>query len=110
MLATSAVNTSVPDELKKWREENLKNGLLSQEAVDAFSLILENSLPQVIVSTQDLQAAIHQSNNFLSLNSLTPKPENNSQVSATRHPRNIQENNYVTPRDSVEETSAYIWL
>lgn len=104
-----AVNTTVPDELKKWREENLKNGLLSQEAVDAFSLILENSLPQVIVSTQDLQAAIHQSNNFLSSNSLTPKSDNNSQVSATRHPRNLQENTYVAPRDSIEQSIANIW-
>ena len=104
-----AVNTTVPDELKKWHEENLRNGLLSQEAVDAFSLILENSLPQVIVSTQDLQAAIYQSNNFLSSNSLTPKSENNSQVSATRHPRNLQENTYVAPRDSIEQSIANIW-
>lgn len=104
-----AVNTTVPDELKKWREENLKNGLLSKEAVDAFSLILENSLPQVIVSTQDLQAVTHQSNNFLSSNSLTPKSENNPQVSATRHPRNLQENTYVAPRDSIEESIANIW-
>jgi acyl transferase domain-containing protein/acyl carrier protein len=104
-----AVNTTVTDELKKWREENLKNGLLSQEAVDAFSLILENSLPQVIVSTQDLQAAIYQSNNFLSSNSLTPKSDNNSQVSATRHPRNLQENTYVAPRDSIEQSIANIW-
>jgi len=104
-----AVNTTVPDELKKWREENLKNGLLSQEAVDAFSLILENSLPQVIVSTQALQAAIHQSNNFLSSNSLTPKSETNPQISAIRHPRNLQENTYVAPRNRIEESIANIW-
>lgn len=104
-----AVNTTVPEELKKWREENLKNGLLSKEAVDAFSIILENSLPQVIVSTQDLQAVIHQSNNFLSFNSLASKSENYLQMSATRHPRNLLENTYVAPRNQIEQSIANIW-
>jgi len=104
-----AVNTAVPNELKKLREESLKNGLLSIEAVDAFSRILENSLPQVIVSTQDLQAVINQSNNFLTSSSLIKKLDNSQQLSATRHPRTLQENTYVAPRNQIEENIANIW-
>ncbi|MBN3951428.1 MAG: SDR family NAD(P)-dependent oxidoreductase [Nostoc sp. NMS7] len=104
-----AVNTTVPDELKKWREENVKNGLLSVEAVDAFSRILENSLSQVVVSTQDLQAVIDETNNFLVSSSLSQQSENNRQLSATRHPRPLQGNTYVAPRNQIEQKIVDIW-
>ncbi|MGI8500286.1 MAG: phosphopantetheine-binding protein, partial [Hassallia sp.] len=104
-----AVNTTVPDEMQNWREESLKNAILPVEGVDIFSRILANSLPQVIVSTQDLQAAIEQLNRLILSLSFAQKPVNSCQVSASRHSRTLQENTYIAPRNQIEETIANIW-
>ncbi|MFE1744006.1 SDR family NAD(P)-dependent oxidoreductase [Coleofasciculus sp. H7-2] len=104
-----AVNTAVPEQLKKWREESLKNGLLPAEAVDILSRILENSLPQVIISTQDLSDIIEQSSNFTSSSYPAQKLDNFSQLSTTRHPRHLQANAYVAPRNQIEQGIANIW-
>jgi acyl transferase domain-containing protein/acyl carrier protein len=104
-----AVNTNVPNEIKTWRETSLKNAILPTEGVDAFSRILANSLSQVIVSTQDLQAGIEQLNQLVLSLSIAQKPVNSSQVSASRHSRTLQENTYVAPRNEIEQTIANIW-
>jgi acyl transferase domain-containing protein/acyl carrier protein len=104
-----AVNTSVPDEIKNWRNESLKNAILPAEGIDAFSRILPNSLPQVIVSTQDLQAGIEQLNQLILSLSFAQKPVNSCQVSASRHSRTLQENTYVAPSNEIEQTIANIW-
>jgi acyl transferase domain-containing protein/acyl carrier protein len=104
-----AVNTAVPEKLKQWREESLKNGLLPAEAVDVLSRVLENSLPQVIISTQDLSDAIEQNNNFNSSISVVQESDKSSQVSTTRHPRPLQVNVYVAPRNEIEQGIANIW-
>jgi acyl transferase domain-containing protein/acyl carrier protein len=104
-----AVNTVIPDELKDWREETLKNGILPTEAVDAFSRILGNSIPQILVSTQELQAVIEQSNQLLSSYALKPKLGTDTQLSNTRHLRTIQDNTYIAPRNQIEENIANIW-
>ncbi|MBW4428175.1 MAG: SDR family NAD(P)-dependent oxidoreductase [Nostoc desertorum CM1-VF14] len=104
-----AVNTSVPDEIKNWREESLKNAILPAEGADCFSWILATSLPQVIVSTQDLQVGIEQLNQLALSLSLAQKPVNSCQVSASRHSRTLQENTYVAPSNEIEQTIANIW-
>jgi acyl transferase domain-containing protein len=104
-----AVNTSVPDEIKNWREKSLKNAILPVEGADCFSRILANSLPQVIVSTQDLQVEIEQLNQLALSLSLAQKPVTSCQVSASRHSRTLQENTYVTPSNEIEQTIANIW-
>ncbi|NEU77740.1 type I polyketide synthase [Nostoc sp. UIC 10630] len=104
-----AVNTSVPDEIKNWREESLKNAILPVEGADCFRRILATSLPQVIVSTQDLQVGIEQINQLALSLSLAQKPVNSCQVSASRHSRTLQENTYIAPSNEIEETIANIW-
>ncbi len=104
-----AVNTTVPNQLKKWREESLKNAILSAEGVDAFSRIVANCLPQIVVSTQDLQVKIEEINQLIVSQSFAQKPVNSSQVSATRHSRTRQKNTYVAPRNQIEENIANIW-
>ncbi|WP_242053734.1 type I polyketide synthase [Nostoc sp. FACHB-888] len=104
-----AVNTSVPDEIKSWREESLKNAILPVEGADCFSRILATSLPQVIVSTQDLQVGIEQLNQLALSLSLAQKPVNSYQVSASRHSRTLQENTYVAPSNEIEQTITNIW-
>jgi acyl transferase domain-containing protein/acyl carrier protein len=108
-----AVNTNVPNEIKNWREETLKNAILPTEGIDVFSRILANSLPQVlpqvIVSTQDLQTGIGQLNQLIVSLSIAQKPANTVQVSASRHSRTLQENTYVAPRNEIEQTIVNIW-
>jgi acyl transferase domain-containing protein/acyl carrier protein len=104
-----AVNTNVPDAIKSWRAESLKNAILPAEGVDIFSRILSKSLPQVIVSTQDLQAQIEQINQLVLSLSFAQNSVNYSQVSATRHSRTLQENTYIAPRNPIEETIVNIW-
>ncbi|MBD2335851.1 SDR family NAD(P)-dependent oxidoreductase [Calothrix sp. FACHB-156] len=104
-----AVNTNVPDELKNWRKETLKNAILPIEGVNAFSRILANSLPQVIVSTQDLQAGIGKLKQLILSLSFAQKPVNSCQFPASRHARTLQENTYVAPRNEIEQTIANIW-
>ncbi|MFQ4145486.1 type I polyketide synthase [Chlorogloeopsis sp. ULAP02] len=104
-----AVNTNVPNKIKNWREESLKNAISPGEGVEAFSRILANSLPQVIVSTQDLQAGIEQLNQLNLSLSFAEKPVNAGQVSASRHSRTLEENTYVAPRNEIEQTIANIW-
>jgi acyl transferase domain-containing protein/acyl carrier protein len=104
-----AVNTTVPDAIKNWRDESLKNAILPAEGVDVFSRILANSLPQVIVSTQDLQAGIQQLNRIVLSSYFAQKPVNFIQEFASRHSRILQENTYVAPRNEIEKTIANIW-
>lgn len=104
-----AVNTIVPDELKKWREESLKNAILPAEGVDAFSRILANSLPQILVSTQDLQTGIEQINQLGLPQKFAQKSVKSRQVSATRHTRTLQASTYIAPRNQTEEIIANIW-
>ncbi|HYW19655.1 MAG TPA: SDR family NAD(P)-dependent oxidoreductase [Nodularia sp. (in: cyanobacteria)] len=104
-----AVNTTVPNEIKNWRERTLKNAILPVEGSDVFSRILANSLPQVIVSTQDLQAGIEQINQLVLSLSFPQKTINSHQASASRDSRTLQENTYVAPGNEIEQTIANIW-
>jgi acyl carrier protein len=70
---------------------------------------LANSLPQVIVSTQDLQAGIEQLNRLILSLPVAHKSVNSCQVSVSRHSRTLQESTYVAPRNQIEETIANIW-
>lgn len=106
-----AVETAIPDQFKQKHEESLKTGILPQEGADAFSRILQSGLPQIIVSTQELQTAIAQNYSFKSLEELvfladTLAPTDFSQPT---HPRPNLRNAYVAPRNQVEQTVANIW-
>lgn len=51
-----AVNTNLPADMEFSRRESLKFAIASGEGADAFDRILSSSLPQVVVSPQDLSA------------------------------------------------------
>ncbi|MBC1236342.1 MULTISPECIES: type I polyketide synthase [Nostoc] len=101
-----AVNTAVVnEELKKEREEYLKEGIPPQEGVDAFSRILQSRLPQVVVSTRDIQAQIQQSNSFKFLEeelASTILPQ-------VLHSRPNLGNDYIPARNKVEQIVTNIW-
>ncbi len=101
-----AVNiTPLNDELKKGREEYLKEGIAPQEGIDAFSRILQSRLPQVIVSTRDIQAQIQQSNSFKFLEEELASA-NQPQV---LHSRPNLGNDYIPARNKVERIITNIW-
>jgi acyl carrier protein len=80
----------------------------SEEGVDAFSRILGNSLPQVIVSPEDFHARIEYENAASTVSSFLEKVEN-SRRSQPTHPRPQLSNSYVAPRNQIEQTLAEIW-
>ena len=89
-------------------ETALKEGMSSEEGVDAFTRILGNSLPQVIVSPEDLHARIEYENAASTVSSFLEKVEN-SRRSQPTHPRPQLNNNYVAPTNQIEQTLAEIW-
>jgi len=100
-----AVNTAVTLQLQQRREQSLETGISSQEGMDAFSRILGNTLPQVVVSTQDLltkrEQALTASSAIAELEqSILPKPT---------YSRPELKNAYVVPRNDVEQKIANIW-
>jgi malonyl CoA-acyl carrier protein transacylase/NAD(P)-dependent dehydrogenase (short-subunit alcohol dehydrogenase family)/acyl carrier protein/SAM-dependent methyltransferase len=91
-----AAKTDVPKSLQKLREENLKQGILPQEGVKAFECILNSTVPQILVSTRNLEVA------FLETEKL-------QSVQPTIDSRSGLPNAYVAPRDEMESAIANIW-
>jgi acyl carrier protein len=102
-----AVNTKVPDELKTWAEENLRNRMLTHEALDAFGRIVSESLPQVVVSTRNLQAVIEQVKSADASRALESLRKIN--ISQQARPRPNLWTEYVAPGTEVETCVAEIW-
>ena len=102
-----AVDTAVPIDLRQHREENLEKGMLSQEGKDVFHRILCQTLPQLIVSTQDLQLMLEQSQVVTPLTDLQELIQ--PSLSKSKHPRPNLRNAYVTPRNQTEQIVAEVW-
>ncbi|MDF5730970.1 MAG: SDR family NAD(P)-dependent oxidoreductase, partial [Rhizonema sp. PD38] len=100
-----AVNVALPLELQKLRNEMLKQAILPDEGVDAFSRILESKLSQVVVSTRDLKIREQWEN--ADKNAL--EPQEFTILSKPTHPRPKLSNAYVAPRNELEQTVANIW-
>lgn len=88
-------------------QPHLKYGLLPAEGVEVFHRILCNSIPQVLVSTQNLEIAIKPANRETRLKQRQDLEE--SVDSQSRSPRPALTNAYVAPRNELEQTIALIW-
>ena len=106
---------------------HLKYGLLPAEGVEVFHRILCNSIPHVIVSTQDLEIAIKQANSIphviVSTQDLEIAIKQNKGETRlnerqdleksvrfhSRSPRPVLTNAYVAYRNELERTIAQIW-
>jgi non-ribosomal peptide synthase protein (TIGR01720 family) len=83
-------------------------GLLSSEGVNAFKRILSrNKLPQIIVSTKDLHAAIERANTIKQTRILEELEKARAHKPA--HPRPELHTAYVAPRNEIERSIAQIW-
>ncbi len=103
-----AVETDVPDELKKQREMALKLGIQSNEGAIAFERILHSNFPQVIVSTRDWQPRIEEMKRGLET---TADLDGDDEVEAfeTAHARPGLSSDYQPPVTSIEKELAEIW-
>ncbi len=82
-------------------------GISSAEGVKVFSQILRNSLPQVIVSTRNLQDHIRKNSASSILSSIEEMEK--GRRSKPAHQRPDLKTVYVAPRDEVEQRIADIW-
>jgi acyl transferase domain-containing protein/acyl carrier protein len=102
-----AVNTIVPREMEAMRAESLKQGIKPEEGADALMRILYTGLPQVAVSTTDLQALLEVSESATeSGQDAESSPERHAQA---LHERPRLRNEYVAPDSQTEQSIASIW-
>jgi acyl transferase domain-containing protein len=104
-----AVDIPAPVGLKKAREENLKQGILSNEGVDVFNRILSAPLPQVVVSTRDLRIRLAQPDQLESPTDAEQSSKTVSEEPASRHSRPNLSNTYVAPETEMQQTIAEVW-
>ena len=102
-----AVNTELPPDLKEWQEEDLKSGISSKDGVDVFKRILQSRLPQVLVSTRDLEAVIQQNRSLITSTALEKLEKD--RPSEPTHSRPLLGSVYVPPRNEFEQNVADIW-
>jgi acyl transferase domain-containing protein/acyl carrier protein len=110
-----AVDTAVPAHLRAARDANLRHGLLSSEGQEAFRRLIENPLPQVVVSTQDLSAVIRRSEGQRD-GSGAGGPDAGAhvrvaehQATMTLHERPRVDSAYEGPRSDIEAQLVEIW-
>ncbi|MBW4490250.1 MAG: SDR family NAD(P)-dependent oxidoreductase [Trichocoleus desertorum ATA4-8-CV12] len=105
-----AVNTAVPEALRQQRADSLQQGLTTEEGVEVFKRILQNGLPQVIVSTQDLQAVLEQHQQAV-LQQKSPSIDQFVSSASEGRSRDhlLPHTTYVAPRHAVEQQIADIW-
>ncbi|PLZ99466.1 hypothetical protein CI592_19450, partial [Fischerella thermalis CCMEE 5328] len=102
-----AVNTAVSKQLQELRAENLKQGILPQEGIDALTRILESTIPQVVVSPSDFLNLFQQHNSDQKI--LISEVLETINKSHATHPRPELSNDFVTPRNDIEQKLAEIW-
>ncbi|MGD2087712.1 MAG: SDR family oxidoreductase [Candidatus Aminicenantes bacterium] len=90
----------------------LKDAILPQEGIQAFNLILENPIPQVVVSTKDLELYLEQIERVRVQKTGDIEPaeqEEKAPIPEQLRPRPKLSSSYVAPRNEVEKNLANIW-
>lgn len=103
-----AVKTAVPEELRETRLRSLELGITPQEGADAFLTILSSGLPQVAVSTTDLQVTLEWGSNVMA-EAIMPPADPLAESTRETHQRPSLATGYVEPRSETELTLAKIW-
>ncbi|HTC92175.1 MAG TPA: SDR family NAD(P)-dependent oxidoreductase [Terriglobales bacterium] len=101
-----AVNTVMPRHLEHVRQENLKQGITSQEGIEAFDRILATRLSQVVVSTRDMQARLKLQQR------VTPQNDESKEEQAQAlsfHARPNLSTTYLAPRNDMERLIVGTW-
>ncbi len=105
-----AVNTTVPKQLQKRREQGREMGISTAEGQDAFRRLQGLASPQVIVCTKDLPTVIQRRATPHSLEQLaTQTSQNNQPQPSVTYPRPNLQVPYVAPRNETETLVADTW-
>jgi acyl carrier protein len=99
-----AVDTAVPQELREWRERELKFGMSTAEGLEVLRRALDGSSPWLVISTLDLAARLEQNGAAGTLAGLEAAGE-----AREAHPRPLLANAYVAPRSDAERRIAAVW-
>ncbi|MCP4653880.1 MAG: amino acid adenylation domain-containing protein [bacterium] len=99
-----AVTTEVPEELRGWRQESLREGISPDQGVEAFDRIVRSAYPQVAVSRHDFQERVE--HHFAAR---LPQELKEIAEPQAAHARPNLANAYVTPEGELEERLAGIW-
>jgi non-ribosomal peptide synthase protein (TIGR01720 family) len=92
---------------KSFYQESIEEGIAPKDGVDAFMRILAGStVPQVVVSTRDLQASIDRANAFTT--ALVNEEIEKLAPARPAHPRPAVATDYVAPRNADEQVLADI--
>jgi acyl transferase domain-containing protein/acyl carrier protein len=90
-----------------WGSTLAEFAITSKEGVKAFQCLLSNSeLSQVVVSTGDLQARMNQ---WIKLDSSHERAAAKSSNALSLYSRPDLQNDYVDPRNEIEQTISHIW-
>jgi acyl transferase domain-containing protein len=103
-----AVKTVVPPELQETRLRSLELGITPHEGADAFLTILASGLPQVAVSTTDLQVTLEGGSKLTAETIALPADPLAAPVRKV-HPRPSFGTAYVEPSTDTEQTLADLW-
>jgi len=101
-----AVETEVPDALRAWREESLRQGVSPAQGVEALERALRGALPQLAVSRRDFQARIEESYAARGLEELAAAETGEAREA---HARPTLSSAFVPPRNEAEQKIAAIW-
>jgi NAD(P)-dependent dehydrogenase (short-subunit alcohol dehydrogenase family)/acyl carrier protein len=101
------VSTDIPAHLKWQREQSLEQGITPEEGIEAFERIVDSSLPQVIVSPQELTGTFAGAGTESPVAAATvkaaePEPE-------PAHERPAISSEFVAPGNPTEKAIAEIW-
>jgi amino acid adenylation domain-containing protein len=99
-----AVDTAVPQELREWRERELKLGMSTAEGLEVLRRALAGSSPWLVISTLDLASRLEQHGAARTLAELEAVGE-----AREAHPRPLLANAYVAPRSDAERRIAAVW-
>ncbi|HSF43553.1 MAG TPA: amino acid adenylation domain-containing protein [Thermoanaerobaculia bacterium] len=100
-----AAKTAVPEALRAWREESLRQGLSPAEGIEALERALASPHSQIVVSRKDFAEEVSESFASRPLDELerlaAPEP--------SAHARPALGSAYVAPRGEAEERIAALW-
>ena len=104
-IGQSAALPNKPDAVKNILYKNINEYLLPAEGVEVFRRVLGSTLPQVLISTRDLQSRFeeNQADTFLS------DMKADEQADSPAHPRPQLSHAYVAPRNALEQKLANLW-
>jgi acyl carrier protein len=101
------VTAELPPELLAVQQEALKRGIKNTEGTEAFSLVLQSALPQILVSTRDFGFRLEQA---IAVGRVSVEETQQSASAAVqRHSRPSISKEYVAPRNEIEQKIADIW-